>query len=83
MNLTRHEARNVGRFTQAVTVAVAKAPDRELEPGDVYFAFVVEIDGKLQGAVYGCSPKEAGEKAIVDGITRFYESLRQEGVIAA
>lgn len=87
MNLTSHQARNVSRFTNATTVTVAEFPRDPLFPSrhqGLAYGFVVEIDGKGYGGVLHVEDDiRPNQASIAKGITALYESLREEGVIAA
>lgn len=75
MNLTRKQARDISRFTNAVTVASAQAPN-----GLVFVSFVVEIEGVPYGGISEL-PLGMGlsQDVIAHGITEFYKSLMAEG----
>lgn len=87
MNLSRHQARNVSRFTNATTVTVAEFPRDPLFPSKhqgLTYGFVVEIEGKAYGGVLHAEEDiRPNQASIAKGITMLYESLREEGVIAA
>lgn len=76
-NITRYQAADIARFTEAVEHGFIHDPD-----GDIQYAVTVMIDGNYYGAQFTVAGESKwSENRLAEGIMRLYAELVADGVI--